>query len=177
MKISHLRIIVFVNAMGSLALLLWASGMLFGDVNPRREAVAAEWTPPETLLTTIPPPGQRHISLLQAQSRPLFQKARRPFVPATPAERDEPDTGADVTLAPEPSPPFDPARLVLKGVWKRGDKAKALIVSDMLPEGVWLEQGAMIHGWTVSSLDFEGATLVSGTAGHRLQLYVDNPPN
>jgi len=177
MKIRHLKSVVVANALGSGAFLLWATVIPSNDVELSQHSNIENWSPSQHLLAERSIPEKRVFNLSEAQARPLFRQTRRPFDPVAEAERDEPDTPIQVIAAPEPPPAYDPSRLVLKGVWRWGQKTKALIGSDQSPEGVWLELGATISGWTITSLDLDGATLASGKTDYRLQLYVDNPPN
>ncbi len=164
------------NASLAFGLLLYAVATWWREPPPIEARDIAQWNPADSFLSAQPGSASPSVTLNEALNRPLFQKNRRPFVPqaivAEPAPAPQPVV--EVT-----SPPIriDASQLLLKGLLLTPDQGKALIATADAPDGVWVEAGAIISGWTVKSLDPQGVLLASGDSKSLLKLYVDKPSN
>lgn len=154
-----------------LGLLIWRS-----DPMPIEQRRAVSWDPAESLDAGQPGAKSPVVSLVEALSRPLFQRTRRPFVPEAMPVDPPPNLEETVEAAPPP-PVVDSSQLMLKGVLKLPGRTQALISTANNPDGVWIELGATVDGWTVKSLDQDSVALVSGETEIQLKLYVDKPLN
>ncbi len=176
MKTRHLIFLSTLNISLALGLLLFAAAKWQHEPPSLEERPVRQWNPTDSFLTTQPDSDQPRLTFDQALTRPLFQKDRRPFVPQiTPVE--PPPAPEPVAEAPPPPPRPDAAQLLLKGLLLTPDRGKALIATLDAPDGVWVETGAVISGWTVKSLTPQGALLASGETEALLKLYVDKPAN
>jgi len=79
----------------------------------------------------------RHENIVQ---RPLFSRSRQAVAVSAPPPQ----------LAP-PSPPRDHA-ITLKGIYINGGSAKAFLVSQQVPMGIWVETGQEIAGWRIATI-------------------------
>jgi hypothetical protein len=86
-------------------------------------------------------------------TRPLFEKSRRPVV-KTASERP---TRADAAQVETP-----PVGMSLKGIVNHGADTRIFVVTTALAEGVWLQIGEELEGWTVERVERSDVTLRRG---------------
>ncbi len=175
MRTRHLILLSALNA--GLALTLIGLGGIAWISKPPSLAARpiGQWDPAESLSSKSPEALRAMATVTEALARPLFQRSRRPFVPeALPSE---------VPNAPEPiaaiAPPagVDVSALMLKGLLILPGRKRALIATAEAPDGIWVEPGTIVSGWTVKSLDQKGVLLALGKTEAMLKLYVDKPAN
>lgn len=120
------------------------------------------------------PAPPRLQDLAATLERPLFRADRRPWRPE-PAKIAEPGPPrAARQSAPPPVPPPENVRLV--GIVERQDGSRtALVRAEGAREGLRLERGATLAGWTVSEIGSDLVMLEAGGRRHRLSLD-DAPP-
>jgi hypothetical protein len=180
LRLNDLRILTAIMALGALGFLTQTAVVWLERESPVSQRAVVHWEPSlnqdaNPLSEDVTMPG-----LDQALARPLFRSSRRPYDPSVAMVAATPQL--DPALAPaepaqvEPTIPV-PAQLTIKGVVGDGARWRALIGSPEAPEGVWLEKGAEIAGWTIVLIDANAATLSQGGQRLELKLYVDNPSN
>ena len=175
MRTRHLILLSALNA--GLALTLIGLGGIAWISKPPSLAARpiGQCDPAESLSSKSPDVVYAMATMTEALARPLFQRNRRPFVPeALPSE---------LPNAPEPiaaiAPPagVDVSALMLKGLLILPGRKRALIATAEAPDGIWVEPGTIVSGWTVKSLDQKGVLLALGKTEAMLKLYVDKPAN
>ena len=176
MRTRDVILLSVLNASLAFGLLMHAVIGLRREPLPIEARQVAQWNPADIFLSAQPGLAPPSATLDEALNRPLFQKNRRPFVPQP--------VPAEPVPAPQPivevaSPPTtaDASQLLLKGLLLTPNQGRALIATTDAPEGVWVEAGAIISGWTVKSLSPHGVLLAAGGTEALLKLYVDKPSN
>jgi hypothetical protein len=139
------------------------------EEGPRAEAPAQIATADQasgSLASRAAPPAGKPISAYgQTVGRPLFFKARTPYVPPPPAPPPTPKPAA----MPHPAP-VDPG-LVLGGIVILEETKKAYVLNKKDRRGAWVSEGEAILGWTVESIDAITAKLRQSDRSIELQLY------
>ena len=169
MRVRALKIGTLLCVATAVSLLTW-SWVIWASREPELTARQQRpWSPVDMEATVFELAARSPTVLRMALDRPVFSRSRRPFQPAL--QEAEPPAEE---LVPEPRP-SDTSGLSLKGIVVTGPQRWALIASVQSPEGVWLRHGAEIDGWTITGLEPEAVTLMSGGKTSKLKLYVDNP--
>lgn len=150
------------------AALVWAAARLHIDVGP----IAPDRVVPEATTfragnvpSALPPPVvPQPIDAYRATlERPLFEATRRP----RPAPDAPPAEAADAreVLAEE---------LRIVGIMrprKGSSTARVLVRSADAPQGVWVEEGASIAGWTVSQIGDRTIKVEAGRQRREISLF------
>ncbi|MCO5159982.1 MAG: hypothetical protein M9939_02510 [Mesorhizobium sp.] len=110
------------------------------------------------------------MSPVQAYSRPLFERSRRPWQPP---ELPELPAEPVVAVAEEPEVQALPAPTIrLVGVSSSGAAdIKALVQLDETPEPVWVLVGDVLQGWKVAEIGAESITILRGKQFMSFDLY------
>lgn len=111
------------------------------------------------------------MSPVQAYSRPLFDKSRRPWQP--PAPPPEPVAEPVPEQVAEPEVQALPAPAIrLIGVSSSGvSDMKALLQLDESPDPVWVLVGDVLQGWEVGKIDPGSVTIRRGNESMSFDLY------
>lgn len=104
----------------------------------------------------------------QTLARPIFARARQPWS-APPAAR------ASATAAPAVSDAPAAIEFTVAGVTISSILKQAFLVSKARPEGLWVTEGGVLGGWTVSTITPTGAVLRNGERSVGLRLYPEAP--
>ncbi|RWM12889.1 MAG: hypothetical protein EOR72_20450 [Mesorhizobium sp.] len=114
--------------------------------------------------------------LTQSLARPLFLKARRPWV-APPEPALQPVVAAVEPAAAPPVPVETVAELQLSlaGIQKDPDGMQALILTVGKRESRWVRLGETVDGWTVSAMDLTSVEFRTGEKTRTFELYPPSP--
>lgn len=109
------------------------------------------------------------LSPVQAYSRPLFSKDRRPWQPPPP----DPTEQAAAPAAPvATTEPIEPPQAKLVGVSAAGGSdMKALLHLSVAPEPEWFIVGDDLEGWTINKINAQSVVMVRGEQTFSLELY------
>ncbi|WP_036284658.1 hypothetical protein [Methylocystis sp. ATCC 49242] len=132
------------------------------------QSAAPEWKPPTLAVGELDPPKPASADV-QALSRPIFSKNRRPTPKTAGVRPVTPDAEAAA-----------PAGLSVGAIVKSGGTAQAFVISSGAPEGEWKKVGDMIDTWTVDDITSLELTLKNGEQEVKLKLYSDEtegPPD
>ena len=111
------------------------------------------------------------MSPVQAYSRPLFDKSRRPWQPPAPPPAPAVEPVIDQVAAPEVQALPAPA-IRLIGVSSSGvSDIKALLMLDESPDPVWVLVGDVLQGWEVGKIDPGSVTIQRGSESMSFDLY------
>jgi len=111
------------------------------------------------------------MSPVQAYSRPLFDKARRPWQPPAPPAEPVAEPVAEQVVEPEVQALPAPA-IRLIGVSSAGvADMKALLQLDESPDPVWVLVGDVLQGWEVGKIDPGSVTIRRGQESMSFELY------
>ncbi|CAN5392028.1 hypothetical protein BH10PSE7_BH10PSE7_29590 [soil metagenome] len=153
-------------------------GALQLDFAPAGDQRFADWRPDKPAVTEDLPAVTADYSAILA--RPVFSALRKPpraRPPDTPPEGPPPE-GPPVMVEPaEITPPLEPPQLVLKGVLLENGRKAALLQSPASPDGMWVEMGKEVNGWTLTQVDRDRVELQAGDAKAAFALYVDKISN
>jgi hypothetical protein len=109
------------------------------------------------------------LSPVQAYSRPLFSRDRRPWQPPPP---DPTEQVAAPVAAVAPSLPIEPPQAKLVGVSATGGTdLKALLQRSVDPEPEWFIVGDDLEGWTINKINAQSVVMVRGDQSFSLELY------
>ena len=110
------------------------------------------------------------MSPVQAYSRPLFDRSRRPWQPPAPPESPAEPVAAVVEQPDVQELPAPSIRLI--GVSSSGaSDMKALLQLDETPEPVWVLVGDVLQGWQVAKIGAESITILRGKQFMSFDLY------
>ncbi len=110
------------------------------------------------------------MSPVQAYSRPLFDRSRRPWQPPAPPESPAEPVAAVVEQPDVQELPAPSIRLI--GVSSSGAAdIKALLQLNETPEPVWVLVGDELQGWTVGKIDPQSITIERGGQSMSFDLY------
>jgi hypothetical protein len=134
---------------------LFALHAMFASMEGAKSA--SGWQPPglgsnEVVLTA---PAQEDTQTL---SRPIFSKSRRP----APKSASAPRTNVGASSLSNWS---------LAAIVRHRDAAFALIITESVPEGKWVQTGESYEGWTIADMDDGELTLQNGQQTAKLKLY------
>jgi hypothetical protein len=149
---------------------LYEAPVSIGIIEP-----AAAWTPdlaPAIPKTNLPGAGEDESMLLahlvfSPTRRPPEQRPPEPQLVSPPSEEAVPSAQPIIDVAP-------PEAVALQGVFIDDRQREALITSSNHPDGIWLNSGEDIDGWTIGRIETDRITLKSGKREVALTLYVDN---
>jgi hypothetical protein len=141
---------------------LFAAYALFGPERGDAETAAPEWRPPKLAIVELDPPKPASADV-QALSRPIFAKKRRPSARAL--ARDFGSVGSD----------GGPSGVAIAAIVKAGGTEKAFVTSSQTPEGEWKTVGDTIESWTIEAIVPDSVILKNGAQAVRLRLYPDQP--
>nr|WP_295468928.1 hypothetical protein [Mesorhizobium sp.] len=110
------------------------------------------------------------MSPVQAYSRPLFDRSRRPWQPPAPADLPAEPVAVVVEQPEVQALPAPAIRLI--GVSSSGaSDMKALLQLDAFPEPVWVLVGDELQGWKVGNIDPQSITIERGGQSMSFDLY------
>ena len=110
------------------------------------------------------------MSPVQAYSRPLFDRSRRPWQPPEPLDLPAEPVAAIVEQPDVQELPAPTIRLI--GVSSSGaSDMKALLQLDETPEPVWVLVGDVLQGWQVAKIGAESITILRGKQFMSFDLY------
>jgi hypothetical protein len=141
-----------------------ASALLSSDAPA---SARIDWTPPIATAGAAPPDARPIARYLQTLARPIFFKAREPFVPPPPAPPPPPPT-----MRPPPPVVVDPG-LILGGIMVMQGARKAYVFRKTDPSGTWVADGQDFMGWKIQMIDAAGVVLGNGERRIDLKLYPD----
>jgi len=121
------------------------------------------WAPLSLRAAPLPKATTKPLaSYAQILARPVFRRTRKPWSPqrSAPAKTSAEPVGKQLDVD-----------ISIDGLTMFGRIKRVLVTSKSAPDGVWLSQGAVVEGWTISSIDASGATLKSASGSLRLSLY------
>ncbi|HEY7550092.1 MAG TPA: hypothetical protein VH913_11320 [Hyphomicrobiaceae bacterium] len=152
--------------LASLNAWLLAAALEIPAPGPQAKAsVAAAGQSPDPSASELDPPEPRPLAAYgQTVAKPVFFKARAPYVPPPPPPPPAPPRPAALP------PPADPG-LVLGGVVIMDNARKAYIFNKADSRGAWLSEGETILGWKVESIDAMTAKLQQADRSVELELY------
>jgi hypothetical protein len=118
------------------------------------------------ILTTqsISEPSQASAQYAQITERPLFSRARRPFVPPQPIVEPPP---------PEPQPIAAELQITLQGIMINSEMRHALILAGGESAPRWFRQGDSIGGWEITGIDSNSIRLAAEGQRRSVNLYVE----
>lgn len=153
--------------LGALATTTLAAGLfalyaLLGPDGSDKVPAAPDWTPQTLAIVELDPPKPASADV-EALSRPIFSKSRRP----SPKAAKTPDVANIVETAAAPT------GLTVSAIVKRKIASQAFVVSMDTPEGAWRKVGDTIDSWTVTSIEPDRVILKNGGRTTKLQLYAD----
>ncbi|MDN2566017.1 hypothetical protein N1F89_07275 [Aquibium sp. A9E412] len=124
-------------------------------------------------------PGDEHVldvaelTPVQAYSRPLFARNRKPWQPPKPPPAKKPPVQQVAKKPPPPPVPPPPVRLV--GVsFAPNMVPRALLRHKAQVEPIWVIPGDNLQGWTVSRIDAQSIELKRGNRKVAVSLYPSN---
>jgi hypothetical protein len=166
--------------LGTLSLMLAGNLYLFFtpfEISPIIKYTQAERLPPN-VIETLTARDNKALLLVQSQTRPLFSPNRRPWVAAAMELVPEPIPTIAQPLAIEPIAPVDvqPPDVVLIGIQKNLNSAKALLLKTGTADAVWFKLGQQIDEWTIGSIENETVELANGHQRIKLELYSNSTP-
>jgi hypothetical protein len=110
------------------------------------------------------------MSPVQAYSRPLFDRSRRPWQPP-----ESPELPAEPVAAVVEQPAVEEIAaptIRLIGVSSSGaSDMKALLQFDEAPEPIWVLVGDVLQGWKVAEIDTQSITILRGKQILSFDLY------
>jgi hypothetical protein len=113
------------------------------------------------------------VTMVQAKTRPLFEKSRRPWVaPLLQPDAVTPDVAAaqiDVAL-PEATIAQDPVDARLLGIQRTPAHSMVLIADGTGASGDWFKTGSKYRDWTISEVTSNSVKLESGGRTFVLEL-------
>jgi hypothetical protein len=139
---------------------LFAAYALLGPEGADTPISAPEWKPPTLAVGELDPPKPAAADV-QALSRPLFTKSRRPLPKAANAPAS-PDVFGEAAA---------PSGLTVSAIVTDKKKRQAFIVSGESPQGAWKKVGETVDSWTVSAINPADLILTSGSQSMKLKLY------
>ena len=144
----------------------WLLVTLLRDVyaEPQQSPVIVMPLPDLTEIETVQTASKSPATYSQTLAHPVFFKNRLPYVPPPP-----PQPQAAAKPAPPPAPP-DPA-IAMGGVAIDGAGRRAYLLKRGDAQGLWVGEGESFMGWTVQSIDSEGARLRHAERSLNVQLY------
>lgn len=111
------------------------------------------------------------MSPVQAYSRPLFDRSRRPWQPPAPPSDLPAEPVAAVVDQPEVQAlPAPTIRLIGVSSSSASDM-KALLRLEETPEPVWVLVGDELQGWKVGKIDAQSITIQRGAQSMSFDLY------
>lgn len=149
---------------------LWSLVVRNHDPTEQIADQKALWIPNLTDTAAGPAASKPISTYSETLARPIFFKARQPFVPPPPAPPPVPT----VQSPPQPPAVVDPG-LILAGVMIDGDAKRAYLFNKASSQGLWLSEGETIVGWQLRSIDTMSAKLQQGGRTILLQLYPTGP--
>lgn len=145
----------------SLVAALFTLYALYGPADAEDRAIAPEWKPPTLAIAPLDPPKSAEDDL-EALSRPIFSKSRKPSTKSAAAP-----TSSKIAVA---------GALSVKAIIRSNQTAKAFLLASEAPDGVWLKIGDKIDAWTITAIAPREVVLQSGEQTTKLNLYVDPSP-
>ncbi len=127
----------------------------------------AEWRPKLATATEPPIPAQAIADYRQTLARPLFFKARAPWVPPPP-----PPPPTQPSRPAPPAPAFVDPGFSVGGIMMTDIVRRAYLTKKPDPHGVWVREGEQFMGWTVQSITANIAKLQQNDRTIELRLYV-----
>ena len=124
-------------------------------------------------LATAPALGEvldfSELSPVQAYSRPLFSKGRRPW--QAPVVEQEQEVAAPAAPAAV-FQPIEPPQVKLVGVSSAGGSdLKALMQFSVSPDPEWFIVGDDLEGWTISKINPQSVVIARGEQVMSFELY------
>jgi hypothetical protein len=139
---------------------LFAAYALLGPEGADTPISAPEWKPPTLAVGELDPPKPAAADV-QALSRPLFTKNRRP-----------PPKVANVPAVPDAfGQAAAPNGYTVSAIMTDKKKSQAYIVSGESLQGAWKKVGETVDSWTVSAINPADLILKSGSQSMKLKLY------
>lgn len=133
---------------------------LLSDNRPSADKLDWNFAPSNTTATAA---NRKPIDVYeQTLARPIFFKARTPFVPSPPQPAK--------VVAP-PAPVVADPGLALGGVMIERSARKAYVFSRTSNQGIWISEGQQFMGWEVRSISTTGARLEQHGRSLELELY------
>ena len=146
----------------------WLLLVLADEIGPGASETidTKEWAPNLTLVGQAIAVRPALDSYKETLTRPIFFKSRQPYIPPPPAPFAKPAVSS--TTKPE-------AGLIIGGVIiDRGVKKAFLLSMTANSQGMWVSEGDVFLGWTVRSIDQQGAELQQQDRIVQISLYPRN---
>ena len=143
------------------------------DVSPSASTRQARDGAADTQLDPGKAPDLSQLSLVQANSRPLFAKNRKPWSPPQAAKAAKAKGAAQPGRAVAGRTPPPDLRLI--GVSISGGSARALLLSGASPDPVWVAAGESFGNWKVSEITERFVTVQQADQTVSLDLYPETP--
>ncbi|WP_424363017.1 hypothetical protein [Methylocystis parvus] len=141
---------------------LFAAYAFIGPLGSDADVKAPDWTPPTLAVVDLDPPKPPSADV-EALSRPIFTKSRRP---APKVARQQATETGPLTAAP--------SGITVGAIVKNKKATQAFIVSPETPEGAWKKVGDTVDSWTIATIDRAELILKNGQQMAKLKLWPDD---
>jgi hypothetical protein len=138
---------------------LFALYAILGPTGVDDGPAAPEWKPPTLAIVPLEPPKPANVDV-EALSRPIFSKSRKPSPKAAAAPSETNLSAAPGTMS-------------VTAIVRDKNTSRAFLISSDAPEGAWRKIGDTVENWTVTAIAPREVILRSGDQSAKLPLYGD----
>jgi hypothetical protein len=141
---------------------LFAAAAVLWPVRWDEGAAAPDWNPPTLAVVELDPPKPPSADV-EALSRPIFAKNRKPS-PKSAASAVDPTTISEA-----------PTDLAVTAIVKSKKVAQAFVTSPETPEGAWRKVGDTVGAWTLHKILHAEVVFQNGDQMTKVKLYAPPP--